>query len=71
MWHTLFLGHDYQKKDNLFHLLPEKLLYITKSKTPYIEPEGVLLTTGVAKSNVDDWNKHKRYGGQCYDNWGF
>ena len=44
-------------KDNLFHLLTEKLLYIIKMKIPDIEPAVELLTTRVAKRNMDDWKK--------------
>ena len=43
----------YDVKDNLFHLLTSKLLYITERTRPDIEPAVALLTKWVVKSNVD------------------
>ena len=45
------------ENSDLFHLLTDKLLFITKKTIPDIEPAVELLTTRVAKINVDDWNK--------------
>ena len=47
-------------KAYLFHLLTAKLLYITNRTRPDIEPAVALLTTRVAKINVDDWKKLRR-----------
>ena len=44
-------------KAGLFYLLTSKLLYITKSKIPDIEPTVAFLTKRVAKSNVNYWEK--------------
>ena len=45
----------------MFHSLKAKLLYITKRKIPDIEQAVEFLTTRVAKINVDDWKKLRRY----------
>ena len=50
---------DYLKAD-LFHSLTANLLYIKKRKITEIEPTVALLTTRVAKRNVDDWKKPRK-----------
>ena len=45
------------EKAKIFHLVSEKLLYVTKRMRPDIEPEVEYFTTRVANINVDDWKK--------------
>ena len=46
-------------KDDFFHSLTAKLIYIRNRTIPVIQPYGEFLTTKAAKSNVDDWKKLK------------
>ena len=47
-------------KDDLFHSLTAKLIFIAKRTRPGIEPAVAVLTKRVAKSNVGYWKKLRR-----------
>ena len=49
-----------QAKQEIFHSVTAKLLYIEKRARPDIEPTVAFLCTRVDKSDVDDWKKLKR-----------
>ena len=48
-------------KAGLFQSLTYNLPYIMKMTRPDIEPDVAFLTTRVAKRNVDDWKKLRRF----------
>ena len=48
-------------KADLFHSLTSKLIYITKKTIPDIEPDVPFFTPRVAKRNVGDWKKLRRF----------
>ena len=49
------------KKSEIFHSVTAKLLFITKRARPDIDPTIQFMSTRVSKSDVDDWQKLKRF----------